>query len=622
MEGEHLLDGKGLVQVVINNADNLTLRGERDHSNTDSTIKCNSKTHGLVFNNSNIINIYGITITECGQQDTVPLSFINVISLYIHHITLCNNTYNTSNYNYYGGILYIYCATDTLIAITDSTFTNNIIGESGHGLFITSDNGIQITITNTVFTNTIIGGDGGGACIVLFTDAYSDIVVTNSMFTNNIVGGDGGGLLIADSNYNDSNITITCTSSIFTSNIVGGYGGGLCINSGADTNILITNSVFSNNIVGKYGGGMHITYYNNNIHNTLIITDSTIMNNTIGNDGGGLYIESDYDVQIKITITNSIFINIHVVGDNGGGLYIYNANDHEHDITITNSMFTNNIVGKRGGGIYVDSTYGNILLTINNNTFTNNTAGNNGGGLLIYSETEIHVIIANSTITNNIAGGMGGGLFIECYTGVWLMSTINILTSKLANHNGSGLLLCSAHHEVKLSQVDISNNSLSGIMASDYVTVVFTEGHSFIANNSSPTDGAGIHLGKNSYLTSSNRGHVSFVNNTAYRYGGAIFRADDDYILLGSNTNIHSEQCIAYNLSATFINNSAANAGDTIYGGTSIYFWESWVNEHYSQLLLQCTGINPTASLSELCGVFILDIQITPFAAHFTTLLR
>ena len=35
MEGEHLLDSKGSVEVVINNVDNLTLRGESGHSNTD-----------------------------------------------------------------------------------------------------------------------------------------------------------------------------------------------------------------------------------------------------------------------------------------------------------------------------------------------------------------------------------------------------------------------------------------------------------------------------------------------------------------------------------------------------------------------------------------------------------
>ena len=115
MEGEHLLDGKGLVQVVINSVDNLTLRGERSHSNTDAIIKCSSNTRGIVFNNSNIVTIYGITVTGCGQQEVLPLSFINIASLYIHHITLYNNTYNTRDM---GGTLYIYCGTDTHITIT------------------------------------------------------------------------------------------------------------------------------------------------------------------------------------------------------------------------------------------------------------------------------------------------------------------------------------------------------------------------------------------------------------------------------------------------------------------------------------------------------------------------
>ena len=97
MEGEHLLDSKGLVRVAIHNVDNLKLRGESGHSNTDVIIRCGSNTSGLVFNNGNIINIYDITITGCGQQDVVPLSFINIASLYIHHITLYNNIYHTSN---------------------------------------------------------------------------------------------------------------------------------------------------------------------------------------------------------------------------------------------------------------------------------------------------------------------------------------------------------------------------------------------------------------------------------------------------------------------------------------------------------------------------------------------
>ena len=124
MEGEHLLDSKGSVQVVvINNADNLTLRGESGHSNTDVIIRCSSNTRGLEFNNGNIINIYDVSITGCGQR------YIDIATLYIHHIMLYNNRY------YPEGILYIHCVTDSTITITDSTFTNNTVGRHG-GLYI------------------------------------------------------------------------------------------------------------------------------------------------------------------------------------------------------------------------------------------------------------------------------------------------------------------------------------------------------------------------------------------------------------------------------------------------------------------------------------------------------
>ena len=196
MEGEHLLDSKGLVQVIINNVDNLTLRGERGHSNIDIIVRCSSNTRGLVFNNSNIIHIYGITITGCGQQDIPPLLLTNITSLYIHHIMLYGNVYGTSN-NDHGGILYIHCVTDTHIMIAGSTFTSNKVG-SGGGLYIVSDNDTHnsITITDSTFTNNTADW-GGGLFIYSGTDNLNSITITDSTFTNNTIGHWGGGLCIA-----------------------------------------------------------------------------------------------------------------------------------------------------------------------------------------------------------------------------------------------------------------------------------------------------------------------------------------------------------------------------------------------------------------------------------------
>ena len=416
MEGEHLLDSKGLVQVVINNVDNLTLRGERGHSNTDTIIKCSSNTSGLIFNNGNIITIYDITITGCGQQYIPPLLLINIASIYIHHITLNSNTYYYSMYDY-GGALYIHCGIDTHITITDSTISNNTVAFGG-GLLISAVAGTHnnVTITNSTFINNIIGIIGGGLYIGL-ADTYSTVAITDSKFANNAVG-TGGGLFIY--------------STIYT-------------------------------------------------HSSITITDSIFTNNTVGGDGGGLY------------------------------LYSVNYTDIHNNITITDSIISNNTCKGVGGGLYIVSPYTN---------------------------TNINVHITNSMITNNNRNG----LLLQC------------LTCKLM-----------------LSQVIVSNNNGSGIEAV-HVTVIFTEGHSIVANNSSPTDGGGIYLVTDAYLTTSNGGHVSFINNTAYRYGGAIYSPYNDYALLRYSAYTYLDvQCTVYNLSATFSNNSAGTAGDLLYGGTFIF---------------------------------------------------
>ena len=512
MEGEHLLDSKGSVQVVINNVDNLTLRGKRSHSNTDIIIRCSSNTSGLVFKNSIIINIYDVSMTGCGQDGIPPLLLTNITSLYIHHIMLYDNMYDGTHF---GGILYIHCATNT-ITITDSTFTNNTVGVGG-GLYISGDYIDYITITNSAFTNNIVGGYGGGLYI---SSDGTDITITNSAFTNNTVGG---------------------------------YGGGLHITSSFGTNITVTNSAFSNNTVGWYGGGLHI--YGKSVD--ITVTNSAFTNNTVGGYGGGLLIyTSGYGYGIdRITVTNSAFTN-NTVGGYGGGLYIYGDGT---DITVTNSTFTNNTVGRDGGGLYLygDGISDGDVLVVINSAFKHNTVGGYGGGLCIDGNGAA-ITVNNSGFTNNTVGGYGGGLYINSMN---INDYTYIITSIFADNNGSGIL------------------------AHSHVTVAF-EGHSVVANNSSPTDGGGIYLGEDCYLTTTNIyghwGHISFINNTAQRYGGAIYSHDnDDYSMLHSigdyTESFHIPrtfyQCTMYDLylSADFTNNSAAIAGDQLYGGVFIF---------------------------------------------------
>ena len=729
MEGEHKLNSNGSTQAVISNVDNLTLRGERGHSNTDIIIKCSSYTRGIVFDNGSIINIYGITITGCGQQDIIPLLFINIASLYIHHITLYNNTYNTSGA---GGIMYIYCVNNTHniitiansafisntvgyggglfigtdtdshnnINITGSTFTENTVGLGG-GLFINTDAHNNITITNSTFINNTVGDYGGG--LYIYTDAHNNITITNSEFTNNAVGGDGGGLYIVTDNDANNNITInnssftknsvsrwggglyietarvhknitinitiannafannnivgsggglfistvdvtdvhnniTITNSTFINNTVGDYGGGLYIYTDAHNNITITNSEFTNNAVGGDGGGLFI-YIDIDSHNNINITDSTFTNNTVGN-GGGLFIGTDIDSHNNINITDSTFTN-NAVGGDGGGLYIVTDNDANNNITINNSSFTKNSVSRWGGGLYIETArvHKNITINItiansafaNNNivgsggglfistvdvtdvhnnititksTFTNN-AVENGGGLYILTgnDANYNITIINSAFTNNKVGNEGGGLTIHIETGTNdaqnnITITDSVFTSNTVGLWGGGLSIyidTDLDNILTITNSTFANNNGSGIFAINHITVIFTEGYSIVANNSSPKDGGGILLSGNSYLTTSNGGHVSFINNTAQRYGGAIYSTDKDYALLqytaAYSHKYYSDKCTAYDLSATFINNSAARAGDNLYGGVLTLCKGHYYGLRYLQYLFNCTNV-------------------------------
>ena len=388
MEGEHLLDSKGSVQVVINHIDNLTLRGERGHSNTDIIIRCSSNTHGLVFRYGNIVNIQGITITECGQQDISPLLFSSIVTLYIHEFIVHNNTYEKYN----GGGLNIHSI--SYITITNSMFTNNKFAHDGAGLYmyihVVSNTENIITITNSTISNNMGGITGGGLVIWTGTDVHAYITITNSAFTNNIANYYGGGFFITFGINTCNNIIIT--NSLFTNNRFKGLGGGLYIWPHNDTHITIINSKFTNNTIGE-GGGL-LVYSDNNVHATII--NCTFTGNTVGHHGGGLYIQAD-----SITITDSAFVD-NTVGRHGGGLYMIITADN---ITITNSTFISNTADVGGGlcitstnntqndGIASSTVYYKNIITITNSTLTNNKANKDGSGLYIVFFMIIHVTI-------------------------------------------------------------------------------------------------------------------------------------------------------------------------------------------------------------------------------------
>ena len=518
MEGEHLLDIQGLVQVAIYYTGNLTLRGERVHSSTGAIIRCGSNTHGLAFGNNNALSIYGISITACGQRKTPPLLFTNVTNLHIYQVLVYENEYIP---------LMIY---DTLVThINSSYFKSN----QNYSLY--------------------------------FQDS-DNIVIDDSMFVHN-----RGSVLIDYTRNMHSNVTnhhdkVKSSGQAYETNIViancyfaDNTGEGLSIHTRPHmhNSILVTRTIFSNNGAAyeRYwyyglGGGMLI-YSGTDAHNNIVITESIFTNNSAGISGHGLYIYSPVNVYDAIIIADSFFTN------NGGGLYIYSS--AHSNISINTSIFSDNIAGS---GLYIYAS-GSVdsEIHIANSIVRNNSVYYYGGGITIYSYNCTHskVIIAKTIVYENDAHGM----VIRTHSMNHVHSYLDVIDSDFYNNNGSGLSIYEQMGVVQLSKVIISNNKQTGMYIFGNCRVIFTERHSIIANNTSPTDGGGIYLAGWSYLDTSHGGNIIFINNIAHRFGGAIYVSSSRCSTNGAYSC--GVGAVSTYLSAKFASNNATRAGDNLY---------------------------------------------------------
>ena len=561
MEGEHLLDVKGsAVRVLINDINNLTLRGD---NSTNTILRCGNNTKGLAFTKGSMINIIGITITGCGQHSThtYPITIIDIAVMQIINCIFRSNQYGGLYYaeNYH---------THTTITIDDSIFSNN---SEGGALYLTLSSGTcnNIVVSNSMISYNIIHAlEEGAQSVVLIhsgANASNTISITDCVLTGNR----GGWSIICDDHTHN---IITITTSIIRNNHIGYVisGGGLYLKTGTHNNTCITviASVFDNNLIEGNGAGMLI-HTKAAIHSNVFIANSNFTNNRVpAGSGGGLCLLLFESVLHVIVITNSLFIDNSLGEGNSGGACMHFISGKTSHVTVTDSTFINNSfdeAAQMGGGLYISSSYEENDIKIISSIFNSNSAG-----MVMDIIDNVHYLtVVNSSIINNLYGMNLDFSTITVVSNV----TINFADNELTS-NSEGVLLLSCVDVfvyAQLSRLVISNNDNSGIYASGTCKLIFTGGGTIIANNSSPNDGGGIYLENGASIV--NEGQMNFINNSALRYGGAIYSSDNDYkqffrnygyyILSRPPTfSAHDSQA-----SASFINNSALLAGDMLYGG-------------------------------------------------------
>ena len=255
---------------------------------------------GIYINNSNIIFDKNSKVTfiqnTANDRGGAVFSTNHSICLFDHNSNVIfSNNYATR------GIIYSSASSNvTFKAISEVTFSNNIVNLHGAAIYsadnshVTFKEDTKVTLTNNsaIYTNSVIdygyGGETGDTAdhggIVYITDSSNISFQENSttVFCNNTAD-HGGGIYIIGS----SNIFFQENSNTVFSNNTADYGGGMYIMG--SSNIFFqenSNTVFSNN-TADYGGGIYIETCSNIFFQEK---SNTVFGNNTADYGGGIYI--------------------------------------------------------------------------------------------------------------------------------------------------------------------------------------------------------------------------------------------------------------------------------------------------------------------------------------------
>ncbi|XP_047146532.1 uncharacterized protein LOC105844099 isoform X2 [Hydra vulgaris] len=302
-------------------------------------------------------------------------------------------------------------------------------------------------------------------------------------------------------------------------------GAGLIVffgDSAENNTLLISNSEFIKN-EGLYGGGLLICFLKNSKNNKVFILNSTFIQNKAKLQGGGL-----------LTYSQTVFTNF---------VKIFGCSFFENAATF-------------GGAL---SHYSEKKVV---DSFIQNSENKPAEFFSIFSEKKtMRIIINNCTISKNY-GEIGVGIYAE---DVFLqLSSIILSNSSIPWSNplvtGQGALF-SYHSKVELRDKNIfTSNNITAIILDISKTIV--EGNMEISNNSG-FEGGAIAMYQYSSLDIRKDTTISFLNNWALSFGGAVFVKSETQYNLELENDLKNTCFMKINQSSlvTFNNNTSQLEG-------------------------------------------------------------
>ena len=562
---------------------------------TNNTFQKNlaSKDGGVLYvNTNNFLNLTGNTF----QNNSAIKSGGVLYALTNNTFTLTENTFLNNSAIKSGGVLY--ALTNNTFTLTENTFLNNSAIKSGGVLYVHTNNFLNLTGNTFQKSSAIFGGAAD-----IYT--YNILTLLENTFQNNSAAKAGGAI------FADSNNILTITQCMFQRNSANILGGALIVDDYTavyNVTLILKNNIFQSNLADG-GGALYVRSSN------IVITENTFQHNTVNTSGGVIYIHHNSTIAImKNTFKNNY------AGLSGGCLTSFKNNT----ITFTENILISNIAGF-GGVVSVSQ---NSTLTIIRNCFHNNVALNGG---VLYTHYSITYLI-NNTFSNNRAQLMGGVIFsiarsnlsIQSQHRLWnntaqygggvaaIDSQVTLAGNTSFENNTAtygGGLYADGSQLLNNGWTHFMNNSATKDGGGAYASrselrseLITAQGFTF-QENSALNNGGGVMLTGGSKIYLQPNTYLIFTSNSSKQKGGALMIQESDSVtfcaelsckfLTGTecffqiqtqaNYDTHtpiSEITELHNVRFYFKNNTALEAGATLYGSSIDYCRLTCVNQH------------------------------------------
>ena len=356
--------------------------------------------------------------------------------------------------------------------------------------------------------------------------------------------------------------------------------------SGMNDTFIIDTTVAQNGVCGMTLDGMNRTHtinttakYNNEYGLCLMNLSNTCITNTTAAHNGLIGIN-------LFGLSNTHISNVSATKNGGYGIILSESNN----TLITNTAVTHNdgsfgMLLTRLIKTHITSTtathnsqFGMYLDHMDNTDIIDTIASHNGNNGLLLGRLS-NTCITNTTVTQNRAAAhyyavLNGEItiFSSVHTLIYNSSFTNINTTSAANTaelTSLPAIIVLYNSSLHIRGGDFTGNNVSAVKA--FMSNITVIGNVTFSNNRA-TVGTAFMFFQDSILNLTENSHIHFINNRATNIGGVFYISTTvQYTLpLPKNTCFFNTHGSRSKIRFTFVNNSAGNGGDILYGSQLI----------------------------------------------------